>query len=176
MPTKLVAGVKTTFVPEMLAVPLVGLMLVIVNVSPSTSLSLTSAWIVTDTSSNVLVTSSSAIGGSLTAFTVTVISALALPLWPSLMLYPIVAMPTKLVAGVKTTFVPEMLAVPLVALTLVMVSVSPSTSLSLISAGIVTDTSSNVLVTSSSAIGGSLTAFTVTVISALALPLCPSLM
>src|SRR6185503_6711099 len=174
VPTKLVAGVNTTLVPEMLAVPLVGLTLVIVNVSPSTSLSLTRAWMVTLTSSTVLVKSFRATGGSLAALTVTVISALAVAP-PSLMVYPIVAVPTKFVAGVNTTFVPAMLAVPLVGLTLVMVKVSPSTSLSLTSAWIVTATSSAVLVKSLRAIGGSLAALTVTVISALAVA-PPSLM
>src|SRR5688572_10919306 len=176
IPTKSAAGVKRTFVPEMLAVPLVGLTVIIVSVSPSTSLSLASAWMVTDTSSTVLVTSLTATGGSLSALTVTVISALAVPPLPSPTGQPSVLSPTKSAAGVKRTFVPEMTAVPLVGLTVVMVSVSPSTSLSLASAWMVTDTSSTVLVTSLTATGGSLSALTVTVISALAVPPLPSLM
>src|SRR6266700_4063383 len=77
VPLKFVAGVNTTFVPEMSAVPLVGLTEVMINVSPSGSLSLTSGWIVTLTSSNVLVASFRAMGASFTGVTVTVISALA---------------------------------------------------------------------------------------------------
>src|SRR6266699_3435868 len=176
MPLKLVAGVNTTFVPAMSAVPLVGLTLVIVSGSPSTSLSLTSGWMVTLTSSSVLVKSFTATGGSFTGVTVTVIKALAVPPLPSLMVSPIVAVPLKLVAGVNTTFVPAMLAVPLVGLTDIMINGSPSTSLSLTSAWMVTLTSSSVLVKSFIATGGSFSALTVTVISADAVPLLPSLM
>src|SRR6266496_2201907 len=76
VPKKLVAGVNTTFGPEMLAVPLVGLTLVMVSGSPSGSLSLTSGWMVTETSSTVLVKSFTATGGSLgpPLVTVTVMS------------------------------------------------------------------------------------------------------
>src|ERR1051325_11505376 len=159
----------------MLAVPLVGLTLVMVSVSPSTSLSLTSTGMVTRVSSGVVAASFTAIGASLTAVTVTVISAVAVPPLPSLIVYPILAVPTKFVAGVNTTLVPEMLAVPLVGLTLVMVSVSPSTSLSLTSTGMVTRVSSGVVAASFTAIGASLTAVTVTVINAVAVPPLPSL-
>ena len=84
---KLAAGVNSTFVPPTItAVPLVGLTLVIVRLSPSTSLSLSNGLIVTGTSSAVLAASSTATGGSLTGLTVTVISAEAVPPLPSLML------------------------------------------------------------------------------------------
>src|SRR6185369_874845 len=125
VPKKLVAGLNTTLAPAMLAVPLVGLTPVIVRLSPSGSLSLTSGWMVTATSSTVFVKSLTATGGSWVPVTETVIKALAVPPWLSLMLYPMVAVPKKLVAGVNTTLVPAMLAVPLVGLTLVIVRLSP---------------------------------------------------
>src|SRR5439155_1563044 len=161
----------------MLAVPLVGLTVVMVSVSPSTSLSLTSALMVTATSSSVLVESFTATGGWLAAVvTVTVISELVLPLLPLLM-RPDVGGAGKFVAGLKANVASDVLAVPLVGLALVIVSVSPSTSLSLTSALMVTATSSSVLVESFTATGGWLAAVvTVTVISALALPPLPSLM
>src|SRR5439155_11334122 len=123
VPLKLAAGVNTTLVPPTItAVPLVGLTLVIVRLSPSTSLSLSNALIVTGTSSAVLAASSTATGGSLAGLTVTVISAEAVRPLPSLIMYPIVAVPLKLPAGVNTTFVPPTItAVPLVAGTLVIV-------------------------------------------------------
>src|SRR6266581_992503 len=141
VPLKLRAGVNTTFVPEMSAVPLVGLTEVMINGSPSGSLSLTSGWIVTLTSSSVLVASFTAMGASFTGVTVTVMSA-----------------------------------VPLVGLTEVMINGSPSGSLSLTSGWMVTETSSSVLVASFTAMGGSFTGVTVTVISAVAVPPLPSLM
>src|SRR5207253_2721747 len=103
--------------------------------------------------------SSAATGGSLTGLTVTVISAEAVPPLPSLIVYPIVAVPLKLVAGVNTTLVPPTItAVPLVALTLVIVRLSPSRSLSLSNGLIVTGWSSAVLAASSTATGESFTA------------------
>ena len=72
--------------PTITAVPLVALTLVIVRLSPSTSLSLSNGLIVTGTSSAVLAASSTATGGSLAGLTVTVISAEAVPPLPSLML------------------------------------------------------------------------------------------
>src|SRR6266550_3993158 len=156
VPLKLRAGVNTTFVPAMSAVPLVGLTDVMINGSPSGSLSLTSGLMVTETSSSVLVASFTAMGGSFTGVTLTVISALAVPPLTSLMLYP-------------------MGAVPLFGLTDVMINVSPVGSLSLISGWMVTETSSSVLVASFTAMGGSFTGVTVMVISALAVPPLPSL-
>src|SRR5256886_1035740 len=178
VPLKLVAGVNSTLVPPTItAVPLVAVTLVIVRLSPSTSLSLSNGLIVTGTSSAVLALSSTATGGSFTALTVTVISAEVVPPLPSLIVYPIVAVPLKLVAGVNTTLVPPTItAVPLVGVTLVIVRLSPSTSLSLSRALMVTGTSSAVLAASSSATGGSFTGLTVTVISADAVPPLPSLM
>src|SRR5205809_2115133 len=80
VPKKFVAGVNTTFGPAMLAVPLVGLTPVIVRLSPSGSLSLASGWIVTETSSTVLVKSLTATGGSFAPLaTATVISPAAVP-------------------------------------------------------------------------------------------------
>src|SRR2546421_594104 len=132
------------------------------RMSPSTSLSLSNGLIVTGTSSAVLALSSTATGASFTALTVTVISAEVVPPLPSLIVYPIVAVPLKLVAGVNSTLVPPTItAVPLVGLTLLIVRLSPSTSLSLSSALIVTGTSSAVLAASSTATGGLLTGLTV---------------
>src|SRR5205809_112554 len=145
----------------MLAVPLVKLTEVMISGSPSTSLSLTSAWIVTDTSSSVFVKSFTATGGSFTPVTVMLTIALAVLPLPSHRQYAVDAVPLKLAAGVNTTFVPAMLAVPLVGLTEVMINGSPSTSLSLTSAWIVTDTSSTVFVKSFTATGGSFTGVTV---------------
>ena len=70
--------------PTITAVPLVGLRLMIVRLSPSTSLSLSKGLIVTGTSSAVLAASSAATGASFTALTVTVISAEVVPPLPSL--------------------------------------------------------------------------------------------
>src|SRR4030095_811492 len=160
------------------AVPLVGLTLVIVSVSPSGSLSLARAAIVTGTSSTVVAKSSTATGASLLPLvTVTVIRAEAVPPLPSLMLSPMVAGPKKSAVGVNTTLVPEMTAVPLVGLTLVIVSVSPSGSLSLARAAMLTGTSSTVVAKSFTATGASLLPLvTVTVIRAEAVPPLPSLM
>src|ERR1019366_1445254 len=60
----------------------------------------------------------------------------------------------KFVVGVKTTFVPTMFAVPFVGATLTLVRTSPSGSLSLVKAGIVTATFFGVLPVSLTAIGG----------------------
>src|SRR5437016_9500648 len=132
VPLKLVAGVNSTLVPPTItAVPLVAVTLVIVRMSPSTSLSLSSGLIVTGTSSSVLALSSTATGASFTALTVTVISAEFVPPLPSLIVYPIVAVPLKLVAGVNTTLVPPTItAVPLVSVAQTSVRQSPTTSLS----------------------------------------------
>src|SRR5205823_2791441 len=155
VPLKLVAGVNNTFVPPTItAVPLVAVTLVIVRLSPSTSLSLSNGLIVTGTSSALLAASSAATGASFTALTVTVISAEAVPPLPPFTTYPRAAVPLKLVAGVNSTLVPPTItAVPLVAVTLVIVRLSPSTSLSLSNGLIVTGTSSAVLAASSTATG-----------------------
>src|SRR5450756_124341 len=63
MPIKLLAGVNTTFVPLMLAVPFVGLTEMIVRTSPSGSMSFTKTGIVTSTFFGVLPASSPATGG-----------------------------------------------------------------------------------------------------------------
>src|SRR5207249_10298714 len=76
----------------------------------------------------------------------------------------IVAVPLKLVAGVNTRFVPPtMTTVPLVAVAPVMMSGSPSGSLSLASGAMVTATSSGVVALSSTATGAALTGVTVAV-------------
>src|SRR5207302_969941 len=148
----------------------------IVRLSPSTSLSLSSGLIVTGTSSAVLALSSTATGASFTALTVTVISAEFVPPLPSLIVYPIGAVALKLVAGVHTTLVPPTItAVPLVAVTLVIVRLSPSTSLSLSNGLIGTVPSSPARRSSDLATGASFTALTVTVISAEFVPPLPSL-
>src|SRR5205814_1610163 len=157
--------------PTTTAVPLVAVTMLIVRLSPSTSLSFSNGLIVTGTSSAVLALSSTATGGSFAGPTATVISAEAVPPLPSLIVYPIVAVPLKLVAGVNSTLVPPTItAVPLVGVTLMIVRLSPSGSLSLSSALIVTGTSSAVLALSSTATGGSFAAPTATVISAEAVP------
>src|ERR1043166_6370636 len=129
LPVKLAVGVNITLVPPtMLAAPLVGDTLVIANASPSGSLSLTRG-------SNVMLVffaidsaSATATGGRLV--TLTVINAVAVAL-PSLIVWPIVALPEKLAVGVNITLVPPtMLAAPLVGDTLVIASASPSGSLS----------------------------------------------
>src|SRR5438128_1926540 len=178
VPLKLAAGVNTTLVPPTItAVPLVALTLVIVRLSPSTSLSLSNGLIVTGTSSAVLAASSTATGGSFTGLTVTVISAEAVPPLARQSVEQGDGVPLELAGGVKSTLVPPTItAVPLVGLTLVIVRLSPSTSLSLSNGLIVTGTSSAVLAASSTATGGSLTGLTVTVISAEAVPPLPSLM
>src|SRR5438128_2102124 len=177
VPLKLAAGVNSTLVPPtIIAVPLVGLTLVIVRLSPSMSLSLSSALMVTATSSAVLAASSTATGGSLPGRTRTVFIPEPVPPLPSLMPYPTLAGSLKLAAGVNSTLVPPTItAVPLVGLTLMIVRTSPSTSLSFSSALMVTGTSSAVLAASSTATGGSLAGLTVTVISAEAVPPLPSL-
>src|SRR6266705_2032476 len=119
----------------MLAVPLVGLTEVMINGSPSGSLSLTNTGIVTGVSSGVLAKSLTATGGSFTGVTVTVTMALALRL-PSLFVYPRVVVPTKLADGRKTRFVPTMLTVPLVGVAEMMVNASPFGSESLTNTGI----------------------------------------
>ena len=81
MPTKFVAGVNTTFVPLMIAVPFVGLTEIIVSASPSGSVSFTKTGIVTATFSAVLVESFTATGARFV--TVTVMSADAVPPKPS---------------------------------------------------------------------------------------------
>src|SRR2546430_7761511 len=108
VPLKLAAGVNRTLVPPTItAVPLVGLTLVIVRLSPSTSLSLSSALMVTGTSSAVLALSSAATGGAVTAPTPTPLSAQAAPPVPSLLVYPILAVPLQMVAGADNPVVPR---------------------------------------------------------------------
>ncbi len=86
-----------------------------------------------------------------------------------------VAVPTKLVAGRKTRFVPTMLTVPLVGVAERMVSASPFGSESLTNTGIVTPVSSGVVTESLFATGGRLTKPTATLTSAVEVRL-PSLM
>src|SRR5436309_1071249 len=73
-------------------------------------------------------------------------------------------------------FVPMMLVMPFVVVAALIVSGSPSTSLSLISGAIVTAVFFGVVAASLTATGGSFTGVTVTVISAEAVPPLPSLM
>src|SRR5205085_633469 len=124
------AGVNVTLVPpRMVATPLVAATLTIVNGSPSGSLSFPRGSKVTDAFFPVETTSLTATGGRLV--TLTVINAGAVPLFPSLIVYPTVALPVKLLAGVNVTFVPpRIVATPFVAATLTMVNGSPSGSLS----------------------------------------------
>src|SRR5262245_13582480 len=86
-----------------------------------------------------------------------------------------VAMPKKLVAGRNSTFVPTMLAVQLVGLTLVILYTSLSGSLSLTRAGMLTGVSSTVVAESLTATGASCNGVTVMVTVASALSLVPSL-
>src|SRR6185503_16985019 len=155
----------------MTTVPLVVVASVMISGSPSRSVSLVNGEMVTGTSSGVVALSSPPTGGSLTGVTVTVTVAEAVPPLPSLMVYGMVVVPLKLVDGLKTRLVPPtMITVPLVVVASMMISGSPSRSLSLASGTMVTGTSSGVVVLSSTATGGSLTGVTVTVTVADAVP------
>ena len=83
VPRKLFVGVKTTFVPLMLAKPFVAATETIVNASPSTSESFTKTGIVTATFFDVLAESFTAAGGRLV--TEIMMSAEFVPPNPSVM-------------------------------------------------------------------------------------------
>src|SRR5881394_37443 len=162
VPLKLVDGLKSRLVPPtMTTMPLVVVALVMVSESPSRSVSLSSGAMVIGTSSGVVAVSSSATGGSLTGVTITVTVAEPVPPLPSLIVYGMVVVPTKLVDGVKSRLVPPTTTiVPLVVVAPVITKVSPSKSLSLASGAMVIGTSSGVVALSSVATGGSFTAVT----------------
>src|ERR1051326_4056220 len=158
LPVKLVVGVNITLVPfTMLAAPLVGETLVMVSASPSGSLSFARGSNVTLVFFAMDSESATATGGRLV--TLTVITAVA------------VALPVKLVVGVNITLVPfTMLAAPLVGETLVMVSASPSGSLSLARGSKVTLVFLAMDSESSTATGGRFVTLTVINPVAVALP------
>ena len=134
---KSVVGVKVTEPSAFsTAVPLVlGPTAVIVNASPSTSLSLASssaAVKVTGTSSWVAPVSSSATGASLTGATLIVTVAVSLPPLPSSIVYWIVVGPLKSAFGVKSRLPSGLIVtVPSGLVADVTVSGSPSASVSL---------------------------------------------
>ena len=148
------------------------------RVSPSTSLSLFKTAIDTGVSSSVLLLSATATGASFIGLTVT-LTVTSLPSnTPSLTLYLKVSVPEKSFFGVYSMLLPLITAIPLlgvVTLPTFTLRVSPSTSLSLVSTGIETITSSLVVEASSTATGASLTLTTVTVTGTLFPSETPSL-
>src|SRR5882672_3645251 len=99
-PVKLLAGVKSTLVPPWIeARPLVAATAVILNGSPSGSESLARGSKVIGAFLAVETTSFTATGGRFVTLTFTVIKAVAVPAFPSEIVYPTVAVPVKLLAG-----------------------------------------------------------------------------
>src|SRR6185503_11280247 len=182
VPWKLGSGWNVTPVPPgaIAAVPSLGwVTAVTVSVSPSMSLSLTSTSIgVSASSSATLAVSFAATGGSLTGVTVIATVAVAVPPWPSEIVYVKLVAPWKFAAGWNATLRPSMAitAEPFAGwVTAVIVRALPSMSLSLTSTSTdVGSESSAMLAASSTGTGAWLIGVTVMLTVAVAVPPLPS--